>query len=464
MKLKLNSLKGLLSIPCTLSIKLTVAAFLICIATPVLSQTSEEEVKKQAETYFEDEDYTKAYKLYAQLVSTHPTDPLYNYRLGVCMIYSEPDKKKSFSYLNKAYQNRQDLPKDVTFFMGKAYHINYLFDEAIRFYNEFKKETPNSMQKKLQVEREIMACGNGKRLLSALTDLEIVTKKQLNETDYFRSYDLSSIGGKLLIKPEDFKTSYDKKKKDKSIVYLPKTGDKVYFSSYGKENTNGKDIYYRERLPNGQFSEPRVIDGINTEFDEDYPFLHPNGKTLYFASKGHNSMGGYDIFMSTFNESTQSWSTPKNLEFPINSPDDDYLYVTDSAEKVAFFSTGRYSPPGKIDVLKIKTERKPIDIIVMKGTVAKENAKQSVKSKITVKNITTGEVVGTWEAQDNGNYSLELPNGAKLLYTVETPGLRTQSQGINLPMATVGKPFKQTITYDNEVLKIVNINSETSSR
>lgn len=456
MKLKVNTLKGLLSTSCTLSIKLTVFALFVCLSAPIMAQTAEPDVIKEADNLFEEEEYTKAYKLYAQLVSNHPTDPLYNYRLGVCMIYSEPDKKKSFSYLNKAYQNRANLPKDVTFFYGKAYHINYLFDEAIRYYNEFKKEAPASMQKKLQVDREIKACGNGKRLLSTITDLEILTKKQLNTADYFRAYDLSSIGGKLLVKPEDFRTGYDKKKKDKSIIYYPKTVDKVFFSSYGDNNNNGKDIYYKERLPNGQFGESRIIDGINTEFDEDYPFLHPNGKTLYFASKGHNSMGGYDIFMSTFNESTQSWSTPKNLEFPINSPDDDYLYVTDSSEKVAYFSTSRYSQPGKIDVLKIKTERKPIDFIVMKGTVTKESIKQSVKSKITIKNISNEQLVGTFEAEDNGNFTMQLPNGAKLLYTVETPGLRTQSQGVILPLATVGKPFKQTITYEDGVLKIVN--------
>lgn len=456
MKLKLNNLRGLLSVSCTRSVKLTLLVFLVSLSSFTFAQIPEAQLRKDAEQLFEEEDFSKAYKLYAQLVSNHPTDPLYNYRLGVCMIYSEPDKKKSFSYLNKAYQNKDFLPKDVCYYIGKAYHINYLFDEAIRFYNEFKKDAPSAMQKKLQVDREIKACQNGKRLLSALTDLEIITKKQLNESDYFRSYDLSSIGGKLLTKPEDFKTGTDKKQKDKSIIYLPKSGERVYFSSYGKDKLNGKDIYYRERLPNGQFGEAVRIEGINTEFDEDYPFLHPNGKTLYFASKGHNSMGGYDIFKTNYVESTNSWTQPENLEFPINSPDDDYLFVTDSSEKIAYFSTARYSPPGKIEVLKVKTERKPIDFIAMKGTVARENVKQSVKSKITITNISTQAPVGTFEAEDNGNFNLSLPNGAKLLYTVETPGLKTQSQGVSLPLATVGRPFKQTITYENGILKIIN--------
>ncbi len=463
MNLRLYTLSDLKSKYYIQFLKLIAVIFIALIPHQLNAQSSEADLKKQAEQLFEDEEYTAAYKLYAQLVSNYPKDPLYNYRLGVCMIYSEPDKKKSFSYLRQAYINKKDLPNDVTFFYGKAFHINYQFDEAIKYYNEFKNEASSSMQKKLQVDKEIRACGNGKRLLSALTDLVVLSKKQLNEQDYFRSYDLSKVGGKLLVKPEEFKTGTDKKRKDKSVLYLPKDGDKVFYSSYGEGGNNGKDIFYKIRMADGTFSKPVPIDAINTEFDEDYPFIHPNGKTLYFASKGHNSMGGYDIFKTTYNESTQSWTTPKNMEFPINSPDDDYLYVTDSLEKNAYFSTGRYSPPGKIDVLKIKTERKPIDFVVIKGTVARETMNQSVRSIIKIKNISTGEEVGVFQAQENGNFFLNVPNGAKLLYTVETPDLPTQSQGISLPLATVGKPFKQTITYENKVLKILNNFEEAPS-
>ncbi len=430
--------------------------------SPLFAQTSVEDTKKQANNYFEEEEYNLAYKLYAQLVSNFSKDIELNYRLGVCMIYSEPDKKKCLPYLKFAAASGE-APKEAKFYLGKAYHINYLFDEAIKAYNDYKKIGSSSNQKKLQVDREIKACGNGKRLLSNLSDLEVQSKKELNEADYFRTYDLKSIGGKLLVKPDDFKTGADKRKKDKSVVYVPRKGDRVYFSSYGDNTDNGRDIFYKTRLPNGTYSQAVKVKGINTEFDEDYPFLHPNGKTLYFASKGFNSMGGYDIFKSTYNEGSDSWSMPENLEFPINSPDDDYLFVTDSLEKIAFFSTGRQSMPGKIDVLKVKTERKPIDLMVLKGTVLKENPDQSLLSKILIKNIDNGAELGTFNAEDNGDYLLDLPNGAKLLFTVETPGLKTQSQGISLPMVQTSRPFKQAISYEKGILKIINYFEEAPS-
>jgi hypothetical protein len=432
--------------------------FAIFYCSDVYSQIkNEDELKKQAEKYFEDEDYNLAYKLYAQLVSLYPKDPDYNYKLGVCMLFTEPDKKKPYSYLQIATKNPNDAPKDALFYLAKTNHVNYKFDEAIKLYTEYKKIGSSSSIKKLQVDREIQACKNGKRLLSNLTDLVIISKKQLNEIDYFKAYDIKDIGGKLLVKPDDYKSAYDKKKKDKSVVYLPKTGERLYYSSYGDNGNTGRDIYYVNRLPNGSWSKATMMPlSVNTEFDEDYPFLHPNGKTLYFSSKGHNSMGGYDVFKTTYDDATQTWSKPINLEFPVNSPDDDILFVTDSLEKTAFFSTGRYSPFGKLDVLKINTERRPMNFAFLKGTVVKEDASQSIKSKVTVKNMANGEIVGTFQAGDNGDYNMELPNGGKFIFTVETPGIPTQSDGVQIPVAYTLKPYKQMIAYENKILKITN--------
>ncbi len=418
---------------------------------------NENELKKEAEKLFEAEDYNSAYKLYSQLVSLYPKDPNYNYKLGVCMLFTEPDKKKPYSYLQIAVNSKTDAPKDAKFYLAKTYHVNYKFDEAIKLYNEYKQIGSAASIKKFQVDREIQACKNGKRLLSNFTELIVMTKKLLNEADYFKAYDIKDIGGKLLVKPDDYKSTYDKKKKDKSVVYLPKTNDRLYYSSYGEDGNRGRDIYMLDKLSDGTWSKAQILPNtINSEYDEDYPFLHPNGKTLYFSSKGHNSMGGYDIFKTTYDESTQSWSLPINLEFPINSPDDDILFVTDSLEKTAFFSTGRNSPVGKLDVLKINTERVPMNFAVLKGSVLKEEASQSLKSKVTVKNMSNGEIVGTFQAQENGDYNMQLPNGGKFIFTVETPRIETQSSEVQIPVAYSLKPYKQVISYDNKILKIIN--------
>lgn len=425
----------------------------------VKAQTTDE-LKKKADKLFKEENYDEAYKYYSQLVSNFPKDPEYNYRLGVCMVYSEPDKTKCLPFLKTAAANPAEAPKEVYFYIGKAYHINYRFDDAIKNYNEFKKTAPPTLQKKLQVDREIQSCNNGKRLLSNVTDLVVLNKKELPKVDYFRSYELKKMG-KLLVKPDEFKTALDKKKKESSVVFLPSKSDVVYFSSYGEDSETGKDIYTSTRV-NGVFSKPVKVQNINTEFDEDFPFLHPDGKTLYFASKGFNSMGGYDIFRSTFNESTQTWNTPVNMEFPVNSPDDDYLYVTDSLETLAFFSTGRQSPPGKIDVLKVKTKRRAIDMLAVKGQVKAGQVDHSLASVITVKSAGGAQEFGTFTASEEGSYTLELPNAMKVTLTVATPGMETQTADVNIPPTESLKPMRQTITYENGKLVIENSFDDTA--
>lgn len=418
---------------------------------------NEEELKKAADKAFDEEEYVTAYKLYSQLVSNNQNNAQYNYRVGVSMLFSEPDKKKALPYLDFGYKHVENCDKEVIFYLGKYFHLNYRFDDAIKYYNEFKLKGSSSDQKRLQVDHEIQACKNGKRLLSNLTELVVTDKKTLAEADYYRSYDINSVGGKLLVKPEEFKTSTDKRKKDKSIVYLPKSNEKLFFASYGDGGDKGKDIFIVRKLPNGTWSKPENLGApINTEYDEDYPFLHPNGKVLYFASKGHNTMGGYDLFKSELDPSTNRWKAPVNLDFPINSTDDDILFVTDSLEKTAFFSSGRFSVPGKIEVFRINTERRPAEYAYIKGNVIKKTEGQAINSRIKVKNIESGEDEGTFAANEKGEYSMQISNGGKFIFTVETPGFQTQSEGVNIPQTFNLKPYRQLISYEAGKLVITN--------
>ncbi len=181
------------------------------------AQKDIDDIKKQAEKAFEEENYVEAYKLYSQLVANFSKEPLYNYRLGVSMIYAESDKKKCIPYLEFAvkFVQKKEVPPEAFFYLAKAYHINYRFNEAIKYYKEYKQIASTSRAKEMQADREILSCENGKKLLSNIKELVVLSKKRLNKTEYFRSYDLSTIGGKILVKPEEFQTKLDKKKKTK---------------------------------------------------------------------------------------------------------------------------------------------------------------------------------------------------------------------------------------------------------
>jgi hypothetical protein len=122
---------------------------------------------------------------------------------------------------------------------------------------------------------------------------------------------------------------------------LSPDGSTLYFISDRKSGYGGKDIWASERLSNGNWSEPyNMGKNINSAEDEESPFLMSDGVTMYFSSKGHNSNGGFDIFLTTQNDDGL-WSVPENLGAPINSTSNDYFYITDSFGNMAYYSSDK---------------------------------------------------------------------------------------------------------------------------
>jgi hypothetical protein len=99
---------------------------------------------------------------------------------------------------------------------------------------------------------------------------------------------------------------------------------------------------------------------INTPWEEDFPVLHSDSITLYFSSKGHNSMGGYDIFKSVYDTTNKVFTTPVNMDFPINTPYNDYLYIADADDVYAYFASDRETNEDKISIYKIIIDKEPI--------------------------------------------------------------------------------------------------------
>jgi hypothetical protein len=407
---------------------------------------SEKELKSQAEKFFKDDDYASALSLYSQLLSLYPSDPNYNYKFGVCLLYATENKEKPLSYLIFGV-GKEGVEDEAYYHLGRAFHLNYRFDEAIVQYSLYKTKAGGKAAAKLDVDRQIAMCNNGKSLLRNVTDLVVMERKEMNASEYFRAYDLGGLDAKLVVKPDDLASSYDKKKKEKSTVVVRQTSQEIYYSSYGPDGKSGRDIYKITRLPNFQWSKEENLGSvINTPFDEDYPYITPDGKTLYFSSKGHNSMGGYDVFKSEWDEQSKTWSKPVNLDFAINTPDDDVQYVTDPNSAYGFFSSKRSVPEGKITVYKIRTERIPPTISAIRGQFNCDFKPPQFKARISIKNLENGKFVGTIGTNEKtGVYRVNLNNGNKYEYTVESPGYAPITQVVEIPTMTEQRPLRQEI-------------------
>jgi len=151
-----------------------------------------------------------------------------------------------------------------------------------------------------------------------------------------------SLGGKL------------KSKEGETSACLSPDGQELYFVSRNKKLTKGdKDILVSRLDEKGRWGEPRNLGGlINSVFDEEGVFIAPSGKYLYFSSRGHNSMGGFDIFRSERQENG-AWSTPENLGYPINTPDDELFFITDESELYGYYSAIRDGGIGAKDLYKV---------------------------------------------------------------------------------------------------------------
>lgn len=134
---------------------------------------------------------------------------------------------------------------------------------------------------------------------------------------------------------------------DGQTLYFARTP--VLFPGFG-----GTDIYVSRKLPNGEWTEPvNLGPTINTQYDEDFPQISHDGQILYFASKGHNSMGGYDVFRSKWDDRLKRWSRPENIGYPLNTTHDNYTFSLSENGRHGYLSALRPEGFGDLDLYQV---------------------------------------------------------------------------------------------------------------
>lgn len=161
---------------------------------------------------------------------------------------------------------------------------------------------------------------------------------------YFSEYDGETYG-RLQYVGQDMNTDINSKSWETHAA-LSADGNTLYFVSDRDGGLGGRDIYRSVRLPNGNWSKALNVGApINTPYDEDSPFFHPDGRTLFFSSNGENSMGGFDIFFSKIQDDG-TWTNPENMGYPLNTVDDDIFFVTNSKGNIGYFASSKEADGG----------------------------------------------------------------------------------------------------------------------
>lgn len=423
---------------------------------------SEDELIELADQLFNENKFGEAMQRYSQLLSLYPTDAFYNYRYGATLVYAEADKEKAFKHLRFAV-GKNDIPEEVHYFLGKAYHLNYQFADALEEYQLYKQRTVDQRRPKWDVTLAIRQCTNGLKLLSKIKDVKVLKKVETSAEDFFRNYDLSDIGGRVLVCPEELLSKYDLKSGERFLMYFPGNTTNAFFSSYGKSGETGRDIYRAVRLPNGNWSRPIPMTKINTPYNDDFPFLHPDGKTFYFSSEGHSSMGGYDVFKCDYSDVDDSFTQPENLDFAVNSPDDDLLYITDKQHDLAYFASSRSSDYDRIHVYRVRVSAQSINLVLLKGQFIPEVDGVTKSARITVVDATSNALVGEYVTEPStGKYVIDLPHSGRFKFTIDADGSKLAHNGIvDVPASGEVVAYAQEIRLieTNNIEKLIIKNS-----
>lgn len=222
-------------------------------------------------------------------------------------------------------------------------------------------------------------------------------------------------------------------------AFISADGQTIYFTSDRPGGFGGRDIYESKKNPNGEWGKAVNMGAlINTEFDEDAPFIHPDGITLFFSSNGHNTMGGFDIFYSSLSDDGIKWQKPINVGYPINSPDDDVFYVVSPDKTKAYYSSFKEGGLGEKDNYSITfLDQKQAALTLLKGLVKDAYGAVAKDVVITVTDNETGQVVGVYRPNSKtGQYLFILTPGKNYNISYEAEGFMFYSENREISKKT----------------------------
>ncbi len=226
--------------------------------------------------------------------------------------------------------------------------------------------------------------------------------------------------GKYWTVPDKLKGDINKAGSWEGSVAISKDGHTIYFSSNRMNGFGGKDIYSAELEGDTAFVNVKNLGtNVNTPYDDDAPFLTNNESTLYFSSRGHNSIGGYDVFFSALGSDGVSWELAQNMGSPINSTADDIYYQSSKDGYSAVYSSNRAGGNGMMDLYFATPGVPSADLLTIFGKVTLDG--KPVGATVTVAYNNKKDIQGDYNASaENGRYTINLPKGEdyKLFYLV----------------------------------------------
>ncbi len=314
----------------------------------------------------------------------------------------------------------------------------------------FSKVTPDGLYSKgKSLSDKINTLDGNEEIIGMSSDGKFMLFYYDNEEGY----------GDIYIAEFDGKNVNRLKKLDKTInskhieiaAAISTDGKTIYFASNRPGGYGGVDLYVSRQLPNGKWGPAENLGSeINTKYDEDFPNISADGKVLYFSSKGHTSMGGFDIFKAELDENSKSWTKVKNLGYPVNTPEDDMNFRASANGRYGYISALRKEGKGNLDIYRVIFNEVEPEYTVVKGFVtSKDTANKITDVFISVTDLNTNDIYGEYLTNPKtGRYIMILPPG-KYNLLVDATGYKMYSEDIEI----LGKS-----SYQTEIKKDILVN------
>lgn len=296
----------------------------------------------RADELFARKDYLQAAQLYADLLKNRPSDALFNYRYARCNYELKNFESAIVHFLKSG--TRYPL-RD--YYLADSYFNVYRFDHAIRYYNAYAESSTANQAFMADVDEKLRRAAIGVRLINRVEDIAVTDSLVVNKKDFLSYYELSKETGTLV---QQHLHNSQAGWVD-LISFTTQRGDRKIFSD---TTAHSLDLFSANKLLDGWSKTEALSAQVNTGANENYPFLMLDGLTLYFASDGEGSLGGYDIFVTRFSGVSNDYLNPDNVGMPFNSLANDYMLVIDELNHAGWFVSDRFQPRNKVAVYRFE--------------------------------------------------------------------------------------------------------------
>lgn len=304
------------------------------IAITLSAQTLAEARKLYAEGYFDE-----AKPAFEKLVKATPSNANYNLWYGVCALRTG-DAAEALPYLQTAVKRRV---QDSQLFLSEAYKELYLYEDAVNTLETYIADLRKRRKTSTEAETLLEQSRKGLRMIRGVEQVMIIDSLVVDKADFVSHYRIGVETGHLYTTSEFYGRA-----NDGNALFMTEMGDRLYYGAT-LPNDSTQSLMVSVKL-NGQWANPTVLpDNINKEGSNcAYPFVMPDGITIYYASDGEQSLGGYDIFVTRHDTEDDTYFIPENIGMPFNSPYNDYMYAIDEFNNLGWFASDRYQSEGKV--------------------------------------------------------------------------------------------------------------------